>query len=112
MIAVLAATAGCGEEERLPIDGDPEVGERVIAEIGCGVCHVIPGVPGPRGTVGPSLEGFANRAFIAGVVPNRPDLLIEWVGNAPALAPDTGMPDLPLSEQEARDVAAYLYTLR
>lgn len=110
--ALLTTMAGCGGEDRPPIDGDPEIGARVIVEIGCGVCHVIPGVPGPRGTVGPSLAGFANRAFIAGVVPNRPALLTEWVGNAPALAPDTAMPDLPLSEQEARDVAAYLSTLR
>lgn len=111
-IGALAATLGCGAEEVAPIDGDPETGARVIGAIGCGVCHVVPGVPGPRGTVGPSLEGFAHRAFIAGAVPNRPDLLVEWVGNAPALVPDTAMPALPLSEQEARDVAAYLYTLR
>jgi len=27
------------------------------------------------------------------------------------LLPDTGMPPMPLSEAEARDIAAYLYTL-
>ena len=79
--------------------------------MGCGACHEIPGVRWPRGRVGPSLDGFARRALIGGQFPNRPDILGLWVRNAPALSPRTGMPPMPLSEQEARDVAAYLYTL-
>jgi cytochrome c1 len=86
-------------------------GRAVIAAIGCGACHAIPGVPGPDGTVGPPLDGFARRSLIAGSLPNRPEVLVRFVADAPALLPETGMPDLPLSDQEARDVAAYLYTL-
>ena len=92
--------------------GDPAAGRQVIEAIGCGACHRVPGVPGVRGTVGPSLAGFAARDLIAGVVPNRPALLIRWVRDAPSIAPETAMPALPLTETEARDVAAYLYTLR
>ena len=47
--------------------------------------------------------------MIAGRVPNRPDLLSAYVRNAPAVAPGTTMPAMPLSVQESRDVAAYLY---
>ena len=92
--------------------GDSAAGKAVIAAIGCGACHAIPGIPGARGTVGPPLAGFARRAYIAGVIPNRPELLVQWVRDAPSLVPDTAMPALPLSERQALDVAAYLYTLR
>ena len=108
------ALVGCGSGER-PLagrtSGDPEAGARAIARIECGVCHTIPGIPGARGIVGPSLEGFARRNYIAGVAPNRPGALARWVRNAPSISPDTLMPELPLSERESHDVAAYLYTL-
>ena len=50
--------------------------------------------------------------MIAGRLPNRPDVLAHFVRRAPELVPGTTMPAMPLSEKEARDVAAYLYTLR
>jgi cytochrome c1 len=81
-------------------------------ETGCGVCHVIPGIPGAHGAVGPSLELFAHRSFVGGVAPNRPAVLARWVRDAPSIAPETAMPQLPLDEQESLDIAAYLYTLR
>ncbi|MBM1170022.1 c-type cytochrome [Microvirga arabica] len=92
--------------------GEPERGRRIIAAYECGVCHVIPGVQGAHGIVGPPLTGFGRRQFIGGVVPNEPSLLVRWVQDAPSIAPHTGMPDLGLSDEEARHVAAYLYTLR
>jgi hypothetical protein len=84
----------------------------VVADIGCGVCHRIPRVPGAHGVVGPSLEAFGRRALIAGIVANEPGTLVRWVQDAPSIAPETGMPDLPLSDRQALDVAAFLYTLR
>lgn len=86
-------------------------GRAIIARVGCGACHVIPGVSGPRGRVGPSLDGLANQALIAGRFPNEPETLARLVRDAPSLIPQSGMPAMPLTEQEARDVAAYLYTL-
>ena len=114
--ALLAlALSGCERSDvpvHLRIGGaDPDRGQEVIRRIGCGVCHHIPGIRGARGTVGPSLEGFAGRSVIGGIAGNRPEVLIRWVRNAPSIAPATAMPALPLSEAEARDVAAYLYTL-
>lgn len=108
------ALAGCDSAPSAGprIAGDAAAGRQVIMAIGCGACHIIPGVPGARGTVGPTLAGFAERDYIAGVVPNRPALLLQWVSDAPSLAPSTAMPDLPLTQPQARDVVAYLYTLR
>lgn len=90
---------------------DPGRGRDVIERVGCGACHAIPGVRGPQGRVGPALAGFGRQALIAGQLPNEPEALANWVRNAPGLISQTGMPAMPLTEPEARDVAAYLYTL-
>jgi cytochrome c2 len=93
-------------------DGDPARGRAIVAggAYGCTACHTIPGLA-PRGVVGPPLAGMARRAFIAGQLPNKPELLVAFLQNPPALVPNTGMPDVRLGLDEARDVAAYLYTL-
>lgn len=90
---------------------DAQAGLEVMRRVGCGSCHRIPGLDWPRGGLGPSLDGFAGQALIAGRLANRPDTLAAYVRNAPALTPGTTMPAMPISEKEARDVAAYLYTL-
>jgi mono/diheme cytochrome c family protein len=90
---------------------DAAAGLETMRRAGCGACHRIPGLEWPRGGLGPSLDGFAGQALIAGRLPNQPDTLAAYVRNAPALTPGTTMPAMPISEKEARDVAAYLYTL-
>lgn len=90
---------------------DAERGLEVIARVGCASCHTIPGLRWPKGQTGPSLEGFAARSLIAGKLPNRPDVLSAFVRNAPALLPDTTMPAMPMTVEESRDVAAYLYAI-
>jgi cytochrome c len=107
------ARAACGEREpaSLRAAGNAEAGRRAIAQLECGVCHVIPGVRGARGTVGPTLAGFARRSYIAGTVPNNPAAALRWVLDPPSMAPATAMPVMPLTVDQARDVVAYLYTL-
>jgi len=116
LVLLLALTGGCERDEAPAalrvLGGNPEFGQLVIAEYGCTACHVIPGVAGFTGTVGPSLDGFGRRAYIGGVLPNRPMMLTAWLRDPPAIDPATAMPALGLSEAEARDVAAYLYSLR
>lgn len=92
--------------------GDPDRGVPAMIDHGCGACHSIPGVTGARGSVGPPLGGFAGRAYVAGVLPNTPAGLVSWLIDPTAHAPSTAMPDLGVTEAEARDMAAYLYTLR
>ena len=92
------------------LGGDAARAAALMARKGCGTCHVIPGLPRAHGTVGPSLEGFARRAYVAGILPNTPGPLIDWLMHPPARAPGTAMPDLGLTEPQARDIAAYLYT--
>lgn len=115
--AVAAAafvTAACKpppeESQFMPL-ADAARGKQVVERVGCGSCHTIEGVDWPQGRAAPALGGFAQRALIAGRVPNRPDRLAAFIRDAPSVAPGTTMPAMPLSEQESRDVAAYLYQL-
>lgn len=115
--AFLLALAGCkgGKTERaysIATGGTPERGEQLIEHFGCGSCHTIPGVHGAHGVVGPPLTDFAKRTYIAGQLPNQPENLIRWIQEPHAIEEGTAMPDLGLTEDQARHVAAYLYTLR
>lgn len=92
--------------------GDARRGGALMIQYGCGACHVIPGVTAARGTVGPSLAGFRDRAYVAGILPNEPGGLVAWLVNPVRHAPKTAMPDLDVTEDQARHMAAYLYTLR
>ncbi|MGH8608961.1 MAG: c-type cytochrome [Gammaproteobacteria bacterium] len=116
-IVLMVAASGCAD----PADpshasrstgADPEAGRAAIERYDCGVCHTIPGVRGARGLVGPPLDAFRHRVYIAGKFANRKEILERWIRDPPALAPETAMPNLGVEEQEARDMAAYLYRLR
>jgi cytochrome c2 len=112
---LLLATCGPGALASPAKDvpgGDPYRGRAAIAKYGCGACHIIPGVAGAQGKVGPPLTGIAGRAVIAGRLPNTPESLIRWIRNPQAIEPGNVMPDLGVTEADARDIAAYLYTLR
>lgn len=111
----LALLSGCersGPASVVVLDGDPERGIGVIRGIGCGRCHTIPGIHGADGLVGPPLDHWAKRSFIAGRLPNTPENLVQWIQDTHAIDPESAMPTLGLAEQQARDVAAYLYTLQ
>ena len=113
VFAVLLAGCHRGGQPAVSVPGgDPERGRQQIAAFGCGSCHSIPGVSGAKGLVGPPLDHFAYRAYIAGEVPNNPDFLVRWIAVPQAIEPGTVMPNLGVSEGKARDIAAYLYTLK
>ncbi len=84
-------------------------GRRLIAQYGCGSCHSIPGVSGANSMVGPPLDCFYQRGYIAGKLPNTRDNLIMWIMNPQQIDPGTAMPDMGVKEKEAGDIAAYLY---
>ncbi len=92
--------------------GNPARGAASIATSACGACHEIPGVGQARGLVGPALAHFSRRTIIAGLLPNTPANLVKWIRYPQAVVPGNAMPDTGLTEAQARDVAAYLYTLK
>lgn len=92
--------------------GDPAHGRDLIRTYGCGSCHAIPGIKGANATVGTPLAGIASRSFIGGVLTNEPNNMVRWLQDPPAVDSNTAMPNVGLSEAQARDIAAYLYTLK
>jgi cytochrome c1 len=54
----------------------------------------------------------ATRAIIAGELANTPENMVRWIRDPLAVEPNTAMPNLQVSEETARDMVAYLYTLR
>lgn len=113
-VALLPPIGACqGREPGVTVvGGNPHAGKEAIVAFGCGACHTIPGVAGAQGMVGPPLAQFARRAYIAGEVPNTQRSLIQWIMTPQSIEPGTAMPNLGVSQAQARDVAAYLYTLR
>ena len=106
------ANDGSGKPPSPEAIGNREHGREVISRVGCGSCHDIPGVAQAEGSVGPPLQGIATRSYVGGALPNVPDNMVAWIQHPKKIDPATAMPDLGLTDAEARDVAAYLYTLK
>jgi cytochrome c2 len=107
--------AACAQTATTPTalgGGDPERGAVLMVREACGACHQIPGIQEANGEVGPPLTGMARRTIIAGVLPNTPTNMARWIRDPQGVVPGNAMPNVGLSEQQARDMAAYLATLR
>jgi cytochrome c2 len=92
--------------------GDVDRGKQAIINYGCGSCHTIAGVPGARGLVGPPLTGMGERAYVAGMLENTPANLVYWIMHPQEVVPGNAMPSLGVTQQDAEDIAAYLYQTR
>ncbi len=92
--------------------GDPRQGVLALQQYACTTCHRIPGIVGAGADVGPPLGGVASRKYLAGLLPNSPENMIRWIRDPKGVSPATLMPDLKVSEEHARDMVAYLHTLK
>jgi len=111
-VAVGACTHSDADARALTNGGDATRGRDLMRTYGCASCHTIPRVSGAETTVGPSLAGEATHAYIAGVTPNTPENMISWIMNPPAIDDKTAMPNLHVNATDARDIAAFIYTLQ
>ena len=114
LVVLCALLLGCEDDRstRWTVEGgDIESGKRMIEFYDCGSCHSIPGIDNADGVVGPPLDFWGRRALIAGNLPNNPDNLIAWLVEPHAIEPGTAMPDVGATQAEARDMAAYLFSL-
>ena len=114
LAASLAAllTACDKTEANKPLSGDPVRGRIALTQYACHACHVIPGITGSDIYVGPPLAGIASRQMIAGEIPNTPENLMAWIQHPKAMDPATAMPDMGVQADHARDMVAYLSTLK
>jgi cytochrome c len=110
----LVLVSACGQTGTPPqeIGGDPVRGELALRQYACPTCHIIPGMVGAQGLAGPPLNQWPRRVYITGALPNTPDNLVRWLRDPQEVSPGTAMPDLGVTERDARDMAAYLYGLR
>ena len=90
-------------------DSDPDRRRVVIRQYACHACHRIEGVVGPPVDIGPPLENWPARRYIAGVMPNTPENLVRWIRDPRAASPGTLMPDLDVSEAHAREIASFIF---
>jgi cytochrome c2 len=112
LLALIGSAASAQENVPPLIVGSPSQGAALIAEKGCGACHMIPGIAGANGLVGPPLTLMGRRIFVAGLLRNTPQNLAAWVLEPQRFVPGNAMPSTGLTESEALDVAAYLETIR
>lgn len=92
--------------------GSPVRGRALLARYGCPACHAIPGSAAPDGMTGPPLAGIGSRGYLAGKFANEPIELEEWIQHPQKMKPESAMPELGVTDRDARDLAAYLATLR
>lgn len=111
LASCLFAATGCDGRAPMMVvpGGDAARGELLVHRYGCIACHTVPGIPGTGTNVGPPLTHMAERGYLAGLLPHTVDNMLLWLRDPPAVDPDTAMPDLGVSEAEARDIAAFLY---
>ncbi len=116
LVFLLFALSSCNKDaERAAAEmtgGTPAKGRAAISRYGCSTCHTVPGVSGANGMVGPPLGQVASRVYLAGRLQNTPDNMILWIQNPQGVDDKTAMPNLGVSDADARDIASYLYTLK
>jgi cytochrome c1 len=110
-VTLAACGSGGGTSGRVVAGGSPSLGKTAMLRYGCGSCHTIPGVKGAKALVGPPLDHFSRRTFIGGELANTPDNLVRWLVNPKAVEPGTDMPNLGVTPDDARNIAAYLEQL-
>ena len=91
--------------------GEPEIGQRLLSDYGCVGCHVVPGIRAEPAYVGPPLDHWGKRSYIAGSLTNNKVNLVRWILGPQQVEPGTAMPDLDVTEQDATNIAAYLLSL-
>jgi cytochrome c len=100
------------DEAEMLTGGSVTRGRDNMVKYGCVACHVVPGFTGTNSHVGPPLDDFAYRTYVAGTAENTPENLVRFIRDPRAISPKSAMPNLGISEADARDLAAFVYSLR
>jgi cytochrome c oxidase subunit 2 len=106
-------------EQRPAVDrADVKEGRDLFANYGCINCHSIHGLNETKGIpdrplFGPDLTHLMSRETIGSCsVLNTPANLLQWVDNPQKLKPECLMPDMQLTDDEAKKITDYLLTLK
>ncbi len=115
LVSVLALSACSDETAKRSMsfaNGDPDRGKTALTSYGCVACHTIPGVRGSNSLMAPPLIGISQRSYLAGMLENTPANLRSWIQHPRKVNPHTAMPEQGVTDQDASDMVAYLYTAR
>jgi mono/diheme cytochrome c family protein len=100
------------------VPGDPENGRKLFTDSkfyppnGCGSCHTVGGVSSGTLLAAPNLTNMSLRPTLAGdSLPNSPAQMKAWIMDPPAMKRDSRMPKMNVSDQEAQDLTAFIYSL-
>ncbi|SFD16948.1 c-type cytochrome [Massilia yuzhufengensis] len=112
-VAALALLlAGCSPTPPPPgVRGDTLRGKIAVTQYACNSCHMIPGVPGSKVYVGRPLGELAKTRVMAGALPTDQANVMRWIQDPQSIDPNTAMPNMGVSERDARDISAYLLGL-
>ena len=104
---MLVASIGCSRSYKQQASAAHPTAPELMIHYGCPACHIIPGVPGAVGKVGPSLDSLAQHSYLAGVLPNSPANLEQWLMHPQRIHPGTAMPEMGVTEIDADKMAAF-----
>ncbi|HEU4648537.1 MAG TPA: cytochrome c oxidase subunit II [Gemmatimonadales bacterium] len=109
------ASKAAAADTAKPAPQDPQVaqGEKLFAQKGCIGCHSLVAVNPPKGLIGPNLANVGARTWIAaGTLENTDANLAAWIRNPQQWKKGVLMPNLGVTEDEAKALVAYLRTHR
>jgi cytochrome c2 len=113
-VTLLTACGPSKEDQRWAAKvtgGSPARGKIAIQHYGCIACHTIDGIES-QALVGPPLTRMASRSYLAGNLTNNAPNMIHWIQKPREIHKDTAMPDVGVTDADARDIASYLYSYR
>jgi len=94
-----------------PTDPLAQQGKQVFSSSACVGCHTIKGVS--AGQIGPDLTHFGSRKiFAGGIMAVTPENVAKWVEKPEHMKPGSRMPDLGMSGEHGKALAAYLLSLK
>ena len=98
-----------GATARQAPDAGYAEGEKLFTAKGCIACHSLVAVNAPKGMVGPNLANVGARSYIAaGTLKNTDENMAHWIRDPQGIKKGVLMPNLGVTEAEAKALAAYL----
>ncbi len=97
--------SSCGQCHRAPLTGTPQLneGRRLMARYGCAHCHTV------KLPEGGSLEAEDDAPSLSHIAEKTTrEWIYAWVKDPQAYAATARMPNFKLSDEEARDISAFL----
>lgn len=95
-----------------PVGDLAVAGDGFFLKSTCIACHTVRG-GGGTGTVGPDLTHVGSRTTLAsGVIDNTPENLEQWIRDPSSIKPGVRMPASNFTDQELKELAAYLESLK